>query len=487
MLWPGDYRVSYRDIFGRIDGSGDLHEVHVSEGATTTVDLIKPSVTASITLPGGGEVGASFNGAITSDGVLSVVPATSIPALPAGVFQVAGSSYEASFSGSFDGVWTLTFPYDPALPDALASSIVVNHYNSSTGDWDALTPVSVDTVHHTVTVHTASLSPFVLTVPLSVVHKAQFSAPVADVSAPFVGASVSIDTTLTDADTSDPLAGRSDVFLASSTDGGSSWTTGTTPAVSLGGGKYRTSFIAAETLPVTYRFGVASALPYFTGAHSADVVVTAQPTNTSWVGAKLPGGATSIIHGYHGSTTMSGSLSDISGIALDTAGEVVVQTSVNGAGYADTAIAVSKVATGSYSAAISPSVKTYFRFHFKGDGTNNPSYSAAVFVSPQVKLTKPYVRNTAKRYTSFSVTGKVYPAHKAGAKTVKLYYERLKGGRWIKVGYVWAKNTSKGSYSVYGAKFRLKAGTYRFRASAPADASHAATGFTGYSGKVKVR
>jgi hypothetical protein len=199
-----------------------------------------------------------------------------------------------------------------------------------------------------------------------------------------------------------------------------------------------------------------------------------QPANTSWHGATLSGGTASIVVPYRGSTTATGWLVDSHGEALDTTA-VVVQTSTNGSAFATATLAVSRVATGTFSVTAAPRVKTYYRFVFMGDGTNDRSLSSPALVNPKVKLTTPTAQSTAKHGKPFTVTGKIYPAHRKGTKTVRMYYERRKGPNWVSRTYVWTRTSAKSSHSVCTASFKLKAGVYHFWLAAPADIDHAAT------------
>jgi hypothetical protein len=79
-------------------------------------------------------------------------------------FQVAGGAtpqlWSVDFDGTFTGLATLTFNYDPAAV-ANPSLLSVLHFNESLNQWENLGGV-VDAQNHTITVETSSFSPFVM-------------------------------------------------------------------------------------------------------------------------------------------------------------------------------------------------------------------------------------------------------------------------------------------------------------------------------------
>ena len=475
---PGRYRVSWRDYFGRLDGTGDVREFHIAAGQTKTIRLISATAGGSVPL-GGGKVTGSFLGAAGSLGVFSARSLSVVPnpgGLPVGTRRIA--AYDVAFSGPYQGEWTLTLPYGPTVSTASAVQMVVSHYLAADGTWQQITPVAVDTFHRTITFKTPTLSPFVLSVPQPL--QARFSAPTASDKKPYVGDSVSIGTVLTNSLDGTALTGRTDVVLQSSADG-STWSSAVASVTAGANGAYSATVVPAHDGAISYRFTVPSYPPNFTGASSAAVKIIAKLGETSWSAAVLATGAAQAIVPFGGSAVASATLRDHNGAPLVTAAAVVVQSSTNGTTFVATSIAATKVAPGVYNAVLTPAVKTYYRFAFAGDAANAAATpSSAVFVAPQFALSEPSAPATATAGQTFTVSGTLSPSASANAKTVKIYYERKNGSAWTAVDNVWAVNTPKGTYSTYSAAFKLAAGTYRFRASAPEDAAHAATGYTGY-------
>lgn len=78
--------------------------------------------------------------------------------LPAGDMQYWSLDLDGQISGTID----LTFQYDPGLLEEGVSpgDLVVLHHTPD--GWETLSPIAYDTVNHTLTVQTDSLSPFVL-------------------------------------------------------------------------------------------------------------------------------------------------------------------------------------------------------------------------------------------------------------------------------------------------------------------------------------
>jgi hypothetical protein len=223
------------------------------------------------------EATATFDGDITTAGTLTVEPRATVqdlPAPPAGTFQVANSAFEVKFSGGFVGSWTLTFPYDSDLPPDMVDALTVQHYVASSNTWETLRPLITDKEHHTVTVVTSSLSPFVVSAPLALIPVAEFSPATASSTSPIIGTSVSIESHLTNKPTGIALLGRPDVILQSSRDG-IAWTDESVAVSPLAGGVYRATFVAANTSTVAYRLYLASGA-YLTGGSSAPVTIAAR-------------------------------------------------------------------------------------------------------------------------------------------------------------------------------------------------------------------
>ncbi|MDR3686819.1 MAG: carboxypeptidase regulatory-like domain-containing protein [Coriobacteriia bacterium] len=467
---PGRYRVSWRDYFGRLDGSGDVREFRITAGQNRTIQLVSASAGGTAHVAAGKLTGALL-GAAGTQGVFSAHALAVVPnpgGLPVGTRQLPGGAYDLGFSGPYFGTWTLTFPYGTGVSNSQAAQITVDHFNTSDGTWAVLVPTSVDVVHHTVTVKTETLSPFVLSVPAPV--KAKFSAPVVSANHPYVGDPVSIATTLTNSVDGTPLTGRSDVTLQSSTNGGA-WTPTSAFVTAGAAGAYSATVVPTGAGTVSYRFTMPSYAPNVTGGNSAAVSVTAKLSPTSWSAAALVTGGTQTIVPFGGSVVASATLRDRNGAAFLPTATVVVQSSANGTAFVNTALVATRVAPGVYHVTLAPAVKTYYRFTFAGDAANAAAQpSSAVFVAPQVALGDPTAAPTASAGKAFTVSGTLSPATSPNAKTVQIYYERQSGSVWNVVGNVWATNAPNGSSSTYSASFKLSAGVYRFRALAPEDA-----------------
>ncbi len=164
---------------------GSTESYHLLGAATASfgaqnVTTVAPTDTTTAVLGGTttiGGVAADFS-APTGGGTFSAqeVPTTGLSlaaynALGAATnFQLAGGStpqiWDLQFSGALPGPTTLTFNYDPSLLGGLnPSDLFIEHFNSTTGQWENLGG-TVDAVDHTITVVTDSFSPFALgTVP----------------------------------------------------------------------------------------------------------------------------------------------------------------------------------------------------------------------------------------------------------------------------------------------------------------------------------
>jgi len=137
--------------------------------------------------------------------------------------------------------------------------------------------------------------------------------------------------------------------------------------------------------------------------------------------------------------------------------------------------------SGSYSATIVCSQRTWLRARFTGNGPYIASTSKTVIVRPRVYLTTPVAPSKLSRTKYYNIYGYLKPRH--SGTPVKLYayrYEKVKG-RWT-----WrlrltasARAYNYSSYSKYIAKVRLPyAGKWRIRAY-HSDASHYPT-YSGY-------
>lgn len=78
-------------------------------------------------------------------------------------FYIPGTAqlFELDFDGEFDGAITLTFSYDPTLLGSNDDESLLKVFHFSDGRWQDMGGV-VDTLNHTITIETESLSPFVI-------------------------------------------------------------------------------------------------------------------------------------------------------------------------------------------------------------------------------------------------------------------------------------------------------------------------------------
>jgi len=137
---------------------------HSAAKTVTTVDMgsadkAPGSTPTTVTLGNGVKVVVAFDPSSSAGSVL----VTATPVLPEGApplagFQVLGQTFEIDFIGSENGTITITLPYDHD-PLTHPEAIMVKHWTD--GAWVTIKPV-VNTVAHTVTFDTPSLSPFVL-------------------------------------------------------------------------------------------------------------------------------------------------------------------------------------------------------------------------------------------------------------------------------------------------------------------------------------
>jgi hypothetical protein len=168
VLPTGHYRLDYHDYFGRGSGSW-FFDLNAGDKKYTSVIVPTPISAGDASLAGsfagliGGGNGLIDGGTgglhLAVDSLGGSLPA-SLPPAPAGLLHYPDSAFDFTAAGaSVNGVWTLTLPYDPSIPDAVVGNIRVWHVKSN-GVGELLTPISWNTVAHTLQVQTASLSPF---------------------------------------------------------------------------------------------------------------------------------------------------------------------------------------------------------------------------------------------------------------------------------------------------------------------------------------
>jgi hypothetical protein len=193
--------------------------------------------------------------------------------------------------------------------------------------------------------------------------------------------------------------------------------------------------------------------------------------------------ATSTISAYAGPVTITVSLSaSASGTGIDgkSAG-LLLQQSENGLTWTSSSVAaIAKAGTaGGYTFTVRPTVKTYYRARFAGDGGYDPAAtpdSAVRYVLPRASLGTPSAPSPVTHGRAFTVSGSLAPKHATGSVAVSLRFERKVSGRWRLWKTVSAKIASTGRYS---ARVTLPyAGAWHVQAY-HADAGHAPT-WSGY-------
>jgi hypothetical protein len=114
-----------------------------------------------------------------------------------------------------------------------------------------------------------------------------------------------------------------------------------------------------------------------------------------------------------------------------------------------------------------------------GFGVTVPTPQPAHYWSPAPlpvpQLGAPVAPARVRAGVRFTVTGTLSPQHAAGAQSVQLRCYRRTGSTWVLKRTVPAVNADAGTATTYTAALALgKAGAWRIRAYAPADAEHAA-------------
>ncbi|MDO8964170.1 MAG: carboxypeptidase-like regulatory domain-containing protein [Coriobacteriia bacterium] len=155
VMPTGTYRLDYADFFGRGAGSWSF-DLAAGETKHTTV-LVPAPATADFSYFSG-----TFAGVLAGPDQLltaGALPATGTPS-PILLALRPGDVYGVSLSGDgAAGTWTLTLPYDPAIPDGEVGSIRVLHYRPPLRT-ETLVPTAWNTRDHTIQVQTDSFSSF---------------------------------------------------------------------------------------------------------------------------------------------------------------------------------------------------------------------------------------------------------------------------------------------------------------------------------------
>ena len=173
-----------------------------------------------------------------------------------------------------------------------------------------------------------------------------------------------------------------------------------------------------------------------------------------------------IVPAYNATATVVAQVLDASGAALPDK-KVTIEASRDKATW--TAVAASAVPgkPGSYSASVKPisGVRTYLRVRFTGDDFNLPSTGTATMI-PKVYLAA--VGIAASRTRTTVVSGSISPRHTA-AITLDMRH---------KIGKTWVTrrvNVKANSTGKWSARVTFTPGTWRLRATAPADSGHSAS------------
>jgi hypothetical protein len=131
--------------------------------------------------------------------------------------------------------------------------------------------------------------------------------------------------------------------------------------------------------------------------------------------------------------------------------------------------------SGAFWPPVHPTVTTYYRFVFEGDGSCAPSTSGVLRLVPQANVGTPRAPSSVKRKKYFTVQGSLGPQH-SGSRAVVLYLYRYEKGKWRQKSTLWAAAKTGG----YKASVRItKSGKWRIKAYHRADAANAAT-WSGY-------
>ena len=184
---------------------------------------------------------------------------------------------------------------------------------------------------------------------------------------------------------------------------------------------------------------------------------------------------------YGGTYTFAGRL--MSGAAGVSGARVVLQQATSAAGpWSDTSLGATTTATGTFSVAVRPYYKRYYRVRFAALADEYlASASTARYALPRAWVGNPVAPATMYTTRTYWVYGFMKPRHTAAGYPVRIYRWRYEGGAWKAYGYVPAKAYDYSTYTKYLASVRLPyKGYWRLRAYAPADAWHAAAWSSAY-------
>ena len=150
-----------------------------------------------------------------------------------------------------------------------------------------------------------------------------------------------------------------------------------------------------------------------------------------------------------------------------------VQRSGDGKGGWKTVKTLTTSSSGTVVWSTTPRHAGYYRLRYEGAvAAYAPSTSAATKVVPRAYVGAPAPVRLEGRTYRFS--GALKPRHTAGSYPVRVYAWRKVDGAWTFVGSVRARAYDYSTYTRYKASYRFpRAGEWRLRGIAPADAGHA--------------
>jgi hypothetical protein len=344
---------------------------------------------------------------------------------------------------------------------------------------------------------------FELAVPVGMAFDAKIQNVIWPLSATsFTGPLADVDVALGAADTAPPAAPASLTATAGDGQAQLSW-----PAVAdastytvyewqaptpiNGTTNYTSQHLAVATVAATSydATGLTNGEQYFFEVRANDAATNVgPPTVAQAVTPKAESGlslqTSANIVKWAGTAMLSGALTD--GAEAFTAGQQVrAEWSYDGSTWTLLQL-LDPSATFTYSVAVQPTRKTMYRLVFEGDATHAAVTSAAVTVTPKVKLGKPVAPSSVKKGKAFTAYGDLVPKAAAGSHTVKIRCYLKHSGVWKLKKTVTTTNKNYQSYSRYSAKFALPTkGSWKLVAYAAATSKYAET--TSGSEYLKVR
>ncbi len=375
-----------------------------------------------------------------------------------------------------------TVPLPNPLPAGLRVSIqavegvpvgacVPSVYDTATATWETVPDFVIDAEHNAVDFHPEHFSKYALLTPFAPPQPDEPPLPPRQLFA----ASVCSTVTIAWSNTTDPDWDRTRVLRSTTGYAADPLQAGQTVvheghemslSEQLAPGRYHYTAFSRDwggnwSVPVT----ASASVPWptgFTGLSSSQVLAT-----------------------YGATYTLAGKLvTSPTATGLPVVGRrVVLQQATSASGpWSNTSVTATTTATGSFSLAVKPYWKRYYRAAFVGDGDEYlASTSAARYALPRTWVGTPVAPATMYSTKTYVVAGFLKPRHAAGSYPVRIYRYRYYGGKWVAYGYQWAKAYDYSTYTKYLASVRLPyKGYWRLRAYAPADAWHAAAWSSGY-------